>query len=224
MRQAKRGEIDLPETDEQREHRLLKELEGKNVAHYSVFLTAWVQTRLEHDRALITLSAAAIGILVTILTTVGVNARWHILLHLLAFVAFGTTIFLCIRIYELNSDKLENEIRGPDDPTYRNVSLAKYDLWSLRSFITGVAFAAILGVFSALAQFEQSGGTEMSKKTDLQIGDTKLPLGKSLDGAEKLRPAAPITQPPAETQDGAGGVESTGDEPATKKPSSNNDA
>ncbi|MDA8663964.1 hypothetical protein N9L66_03280 [Porticoccaceae bacterium] len=62
----------MPETDEEREARVLRELEGKNVAYYSTMLSAWIETKMERDKTLVTLSAAGIGLLVTILTVIGV--------------------------------------------------------------------------------------------------------------------------------------------------------
>lgn len=59
-----------------------RELEGKNIAYYSVLVNAWIQTRMERDKTLVTLSAAAVGLLVTLLTTVGINKEWIILLYL----------------------------------------------------------------------------------------------------------------------------------------------
>jgi hypothetical protein len=142
----------LTETKEQHSQRLLNELEGKNIAHYSVLLAAWIQTRLEHDRTLVTLSVAAIGLLVTILTTVGITESWHIAPYLVSFAAFSITIYLCLQLYEKNSNKLRNEIAGPDNPSYENISLKKYDIWSYRSFLVGVISAACIGILSATSQ------------------------------------------------------------------------
>ena len=78
----------MPESDEQREKRLLKELEGKNIAYYQTLLSSWIHTRMERDKAVITLSAAAIGLLVTILTAFGLSGIWQRILVILAFVGF----------------------------------------------------------------------------------------------------------------------------------------
>ena len=59
----------MAESDEDMKARKLRELEGKNIAFYSTLLSAWIQTKMERDKTLVTLSAAAIGLLVTILTT-----------------------------------------------------------------------------------------------------------------------------------------------------------
>ncbi|MCK5160085.1 MAG: hypothetical protein KAQ99_00775, partial [Candidatus Aureabacteria bacterium] len=84
----------MPETDDQREKRLLKELEGKNIAYYQTLLSSWIHTRMERDKAVITLSAAAIGLLVTILTAFGINGIWPRLLVIFAFIGFVGAIWI----------------------------------------------------------------------------------------------------------------------------------
>ena len=49
--------------------------DAKAVAFYSAAVQAWVTTRMEKDRALLNLAAGGIGLLVTLLTTVGPSSR-----------------------------------------------------------------------------------------------------------------------------------------------------
>jgi hypothetical protein len=69
----------VPETEEERTQRELRELEGKNIAHYSTLLSAWIQTKMERDKTLVTLSSAAIGFLVAILTAAGIEFEIQLL-------------------------------------------------------------------------------------------------------------------------------------------------
>lgn len=46
----------------------------KDIQFYAASVTAWFNTRLEHDKSLLALSAGGIGLLVTLLTTVGVKS------------------------------------------------------------------------------------------------------------------------------------------------------
>jgi hypothetical protein len=62
-----------PESEEEERSRKLDELKGKNVAHYSVLLAAYIQTKMEHDKTLVTLSAAGIGLLLTIISLTGLT-------------------------------------------------------------------------------------------------------------------------------------------------------
>jgi hypothetical protein len=141
----------MPETKEEEEKRVLRELEGKNIAFYSVLLNAWIQTRMERDKTLVTLSAAAIGLLVTILNTVGIKSIWEILLFAISIMAFLITIWSSIKIYQLNSRHLEDSIRGSSE---KDPQLEKYDKLSIRAFIFGIVIAGLIGFVSALYRLE----------------------------------------------------------------------
>ncbi|WP_461521775.1 hypothetical protein [Porticoccus sp.] len=203
----------MPESTEEAEKRVLRELEGKNIAHYSVLLGAWIQTKMERDKTLVTLSAAAIGLLVTILTTVGVKSIWEIPFFGIAVTSFLVTIWSSLVIYQLNSQHLENAIRGSSEKDPR---LEKYDKRSIKAFIVGAVSALIIGILSASFQVlkpEESAMTEKentSQNTEKKAtfkdsvnGVTNLnpnaTLKKSLDGITNLSPQA--TQQPAQSQD-----------------------
>jgi hypothetical protein len=104
----------VAESEEERQKTMLKELEGKNVAYYSVLLTAWIQTRMERDKTLVTLSAAGIGLLVTILSTSGVKSSLQLAFFVGSFAGFLITIWSCVQIYQRNSLHIEQEIRGSE--------------------------------------------------------------------------------------------------------------
>lgn len=58
----------------------------KRVEFYSAGLAAWYATRLEHDKSLLTLSAGGIGLLMTLMTTVGVSSAESLVLYVCALV------------------------------------------------------------------------------------------------------------------------------------------
>jgi hypothetical protein len=202
----------MTETPEQQEQRVLKELEGKNIAHYSVLLSAWINTKMERDKTLVTLSAAAIGLLVTILTTVGVNNIWEIPLFVTAVSSFLVTIWSSLVIYQINSEHLESAIKGSSEKDPR---LVKYDKRSIKAFIIGSISALLIGVLSASVQLYNKEENIMSKKTpppetvskqvflkDSVDGITGLnpstTISKSVDGIANLNPQS--TQKPTESQ------------------------
>ena len=201
----------MPESNEDAEKRVLRELEGKNIAHYSVLLNAWIETRMERDKTLVTLSAAAIGLLVTILTTVGVKHLWEIPLFAVAVVSFLVTIWSSLIIYQLNSKHLEDAIRGSSE---RDPRLEKYDKRSIRAFIVGAIAALLIGISSASYQLinpeanamsDQQSSKNTGKPTTLREsvnGVTNLnpnpTVKKSLDGITNLNPQA--TQQTTQTQ------------------------
>ena len=169
----------MPETDEQREKRLLKELEGKNIAHYQTLLSSWIHTRMERDKAVITLSAAAIGLLVTILTAFGITGIWQRLLVILAFIGFVGAIWIGLRIYELNADHLVEALKGGSG---KSPKLERFDKWSKRFFCLGLISMILLGL---VATFNIEGGV-MSDKN--KSSSQKQPIKESVNGVQKLSP------------------------------------
>ena len=175
--------IKMTESKEDQEKRHLRELEGKNIEHYSVLLQAWIQTKMERDKTLVTLSAAGTGLLVTILTTAGVRRIWEVLLYLGSFAGFLTTIWTSLTIYQLNSKHVETELKQSKWP---DLKLEKYDKRSTRAFILGAICACLIGVVAATNQVSSKMGVNMTKKkeTASQVIRDK----KSLDGLSGLRP------------------------------------
>lgn len=188
-----------PETSEEGRNRRLRELEGKNVANYSVLLGAWINTRMERDKTLITLSAAGVALLVTILTAIGVAHRWEIILYGVAFVCFVTTIVSSLRIYQLNSEHIEKDIRGEGA---RDPRLKSYDRRSFAAFMIGILMTIVIGVVAAVGEVAQSRNLDMpeDKKVPAVRRDYAEVEKHSLDGLHNLRPeVVPVEQTTTET-------------------------
>ena len=185
----------MPESQEDREKRLLRELEAKNIAHYSVLLEAWIQTRMARDKSLVTLSAGGVGVLVTLLTTLGVSRPWQIWLYICSFIGFLLTIGLALVIYQKNSEQIENDLRGQSSDHLR---LRVFDWASLVAFSVGAVFAVSIAVSSALTHPPKEREHAMSDQET-----TKGQLKKSLDGLSNLRPQLP-EQSVAQTQESTG--------------------
>ena len=178
----------MPESKEENEKRALRELEGKNIAHYSILLEAWIQTKMERDKTLVTLSAAAIGLLITILTTVGVKSIWEVPLFAVAVISFLVTIWSSLVIYQLNSQHLEDAIRGSSEKDPR---LEKYDKCSIKAFIVGASAALIIGILSASFQLiKPEGNTMTDKETSSQNIQEQSSLNESVNGVTTLNPNA----------------------------------
>lgn len=190
----------MPESDEGREKRLLRELEGKNVAHFSILLGWWIQSRMEFDKTLLTLSSVGIGLLITILITLGAQSSIDSLLLILfigAFLGFVTCIGSTLTTYRLNSQYIEGELKTKDSAEV-TLKLKNFDKLNLGSFILGIVFFFAIGVVATLETFEKKGDTNMANEketTQLPTGDT---FKKSLEGLSNLRPEQPPAAPPPE--------------------------
>jgi hypothetical protein len=185
----------VTETQDEGSKGVLRELEGKNIAHYSVLLQTWIHTRMERDRTVVTLAAAGVGLLVTILTTVGVQARWMIVLYATAFVGFLLTICLSIVIYQKNSVFIEWELRGGEGSGGKPVNLKPYDRLSLSGFVVGAAFLAVTGLCSAWITYQLKEEKPVSKSVE-RPKPQEPQEKKSLDGLQNVRPQpAPSREP-----------------------------
>ena len=177
----------MPESSQEAEKRVLRELEGKNIAHYSILLSAWIETKMERDKTLVTLSAAAIGLLVTILTTVGAKHFWEIPLFAFAVISFLVTIWSSLTIYQLNSEHLEEAIKGS---SVKDPRLEKYDKQSVRAFIIGSVVTLLIGVSSASYELINPKVNKMTSQQKSSDSSQKpATLRESLDGVTKLNPS-----------------------------------
>lgn len=183
----------VEESEDQKKERLRKELEGKNIQHYTVLATAWIGTKMEHDKTIITISAGAIGLLVTILTAKGIEAIWHIWLFLLAFIGYTIAIFVSIIIFQKNSVRIEEELRQEDGHEYKLKRLDKVARWSF--ILATVAFIAI-GICSAISK-----AMEIKEKCETKaLEDANKAKQKPAPSKEQQTPLKNIPKKPKKSQ------------------------
>ena len=181
------------------ETQALNEQQAKKIEFYSESVAAWYNSRLEHDKSLLTLSAAGVGALVALLTTIGVKGKIEFAMYVFALASFLTCIFSTLFIFKHNSTYIEKVIQDKaetSDPT-----LSKLDQAALWSFLVGVTLTAGIGLIAAF----NSSGESMAKETknlfqDSFNGSLKLSpelLKKSFNGALNLAPPEPAVPAPA---------------------------
>lgn len=169
----------------------------KEVAYYSAKVNAWFNTKLEYDKSLLVLSAGAIGLLVTLLTTVGVNSFTLLLVFFASIISFLVCLLTVLAIFLRNAKHLEELIAGRerDDPI-----LSFLDSLSIISFILGVILASIIGLATAMNDVISKEIIMSDKKVsnvtfDSVNGASNLaPQGiekKSFNGAQNLAPQRP---------------------------------
>ncbi|MEJ1250641.1 hypothetical protein, partial [Denitratimonas tolerans] len=181
----------------------------KEIQWYSATVNAWYGTRLEHDRSLLTLSAGAIGLLITLLSTVGVSSVESALLYGAAIFSFLISLASVLWVFRRNGTHLTEILRSN---AAGDAVLRTLDAVAIGSFFFGVVLASIIGISAAVHSLQPSE-VSMSgeQKTQGQSQDlnesfngatsmrpTQGDLKKSFDGAMALRPA-PATSPAQET-------------------------
>lgn len=167
---------------------------AKDLAFYSAMVEAWVATRMEKDRTLLALAAGGIGLLVTLLTTVGPTSTGQLWLYALGGLSFLATVLLAIRIFDKNSDYLERVVTTGDRG--RDPSLDKLDAGMFGSFILGVGVTCVVAAWTGYAKLQEENS--MGKQYETKIvtpGETK-----SLSGVGNLAPAPAPSAVPAASQ------------------------
>ena len=156
-------------------------IENKEVELYAAQANAWVNTKFEHDKSLLTLSAGGIGLLITIVIALGADSVAVIFLYAFALLAFITSLVSLLFIFKRNAHYLEKTIQGHEggDPI-----LGALDNIALGAFLMGVFLSSIIGITSATESFikKEQEMSDKAKQQNLRI------CIESLDGINKIKP------------------------------------
>jgi hypothetical protein len=177
----------------------------KAVAYYSALVNSWINTRLDRDKTLVTLSTAGVGILITLLTGRKVVGWPQWCSYSLALAGFILCVMLALHTMRLNSDYIEAILSKSDDEPKPEVDSIAAKLRCLDNavvscFIVGllssVAFGLLFGVQSNTPKGDNPMVSDEHKKV-IQTDDFK----KSLSGLHNLEP---------KVEPSSSGTESTG--------------
>lgn len=154
----------------------------KEVEYYAAKANAWFNTKLEYDKSLLVLSAGAIGLLVTLLTTVGVNSFVLLFVFFAAIISFVVCLFTILAIFLRNAKHLEELIAGrrTSDPV-----LGFLDSLSISSFVIGIVLASIIGVATATAEVLNK---EIIVSKEKETNQSTVPLRESFNRASNIAP------------------------------------
>jgi len=192
----------VQESCNEKQKRLLRELEGRNIAYYSILANSWVQNRMELDKTLLTLSSAGIGLIVAILTTIDRMGLLLAILFGLAALVFLICIVAILCIFYLNPKLIENELSLMKEelPSVKEKEQEEKDLASLRlkvkrldrvswfSFVAGVVLiCGVVGVVAA-EKIMYTEAFNLTKEKETTSIPEKLRVEKSLEGLQNLRP------------------------------------
>ncbi len=156
----------------------------KDVEYYASSVNAWFNTSLEHDKSILTLAAGGIGLLITLLTTVGLSSAEALVLYVGAITSFLVALVSVLVVFRCNRTYIEQALAGKvgaNDPM-----LARADSIALWAFGVGVVFTAVIGIATAIHSYtskEKSMANEPTKPTQT------VPLRDSFNGATNLQPS-----------------------------------
>lgn len=185
----------------------------KHVEYYAASVNAWFNTSLEHDKSLFTLSAGGIGLLLTLLTTVGLSSAEALILYIGAIVSFVVALVAILVVFRRNRTHIEDILSGKS--TSNDSLLTKLDAMALWAFGIGVLFTAIIGIAAAVHSYstmEKIMTNETAQKSEA------VPLRESFSGASSLQPSTDFTK----SFNGAGNLQpqpvASGTVPAVSSP------
>lgn len=173
--------------------------QAKDVEFYASAVNAWLGTKIEKDKTLITLSSGAIGLLITLISTIGTANPCVLTAFIFAIISFIVSTISIILIFERNAEHLENIIKGRDNP---DILLKWLDIIACCSFIAGISLSFVIGVAAGIDKYSQlNRGKDMVKQEQVHVE-------KSYDGVANLRPAS--------------GSQVSGSQSGTQAPAGNN--
>lgn len=163
----------------------------KDVAFYSTTLAAWYTTKFEKDKHLLSLSTAGVGLLVTLATAIGVAQMCTAAMYILAVISFLSCILSVLIIFGRNANHLQCLIHGAEE---RDSILSLLDKVASSSFVFGVIFTLLVGLFSSIDKFKTQEAI-MATDSEKMIDTSTTIVKKSVDGASSMRPSKPPAQP-----------------------------
>lgn len=174
-----------------------KEYIEKEKAFYSAMVSAWINTRIEKDKQLLTLSVTAIGVLVTLLRTLGVSNFTQLLLFSFALLSFLITVISIICILDRNALHIEKILK---ENQTQDKWLEFLDKIAAISFVFGIILVVIIGISSTRLNLSEKQVT-MSQEQHRNKQHQQWEEKHSMTGVSKLRPQPPKTptqpsQPP----------------------------
>ena len=118
----------------------------KEIALYSVELQAWLNSKFELDKSLMTLGLAGIGFLIAIAEKLSTCAQ--LFFTALGMLCFLMVIFLILYIFHKNPSQIEAGLKNQSSEEFSKIEflLCCADFAAKIFFFVGVAFSVIVGI------------------------------------------------------------------------------
>ncbi|MDD5272410.1 MAG: hypothetical protein PHU14_06780 [Methylovulum sp.] len=157
-------------------------IQKKEIAFYTASVTAWYNTSLEHDKSLFTMSVAGIGLLTTLVRTIGVSSAETLVLYIVAMLSFLICLVIILVIFKKNRAYIEQMIQGQQTT---DKSLAILDNVAIVSFGIAVILSTIIGVSSTINSYTT---TAVQMANENSKPPVKIIAHDSFEGALRLTP------------------------------------
>lgn len=154
----------------------------------STLTAAWFETRMEADRTMVALSAGGIGLMVTLLTAVGVEDLWAAVFYTLALLGFIAAIIVGLAIFQVNAAHIAEAADDPEkaDASPLRARLRKLDRALMASFGSGVLFSILVGITAAATQECIPEGTHSIEQGEALNGGEEACTPRDTTGQDPL--------------------------------------
>lgn len=122
--------------------------ENEDEIFRSAVINAWVNSKMERDKSLLTLSSGGIGLLVTLLSFKDVYSECELIFYAISFLAFVTCICSVLFIFTKNPNYLERLLN--EDNVDGDKLLGFFDYAALISFCIGIFSTSLIGVLNLI--------------------------------------------------------------------------
>lgn len=140
----------MAETEGQKQQRMLDELKGRNIAHYSVLLTAYMNACVDANKAIFVFSSTAIVLLIAIVDKLQQSSICIKLVYIGALVTFFVAACSTLLVHICNAKAIESYIKNDRSEGPIKFKLKKWKYINYFSFAIGLALSlvfTIVGIF-----------------------------------------------------------------------------
>lgn len=167
----------------------------KGRIYYGAMINAWLTTKLEADKSLLSLSVFAIGLLVTLATTIGIHGWVALFAAFIATVAFVACIHCILEVFKFNAAIVISNIKNDQELSEKTKSqLKRLDLIAAYAFKLGV-LALVVMAAAITYTYKKEEEKSMTQKTDAPQGITeRVNVRDGWGEISELKPTKPTPQ------------------------------
>lgn len=136
----------MAENEELKIQPLSEELKGKNVAHYSVMLAAYINARVDANKAIFAFSSTGIGLLIAIASKQQQLSVCVKLVYVGALVAFFVAAFSTLLVFVGNAKAIESYIRNEGKEELMDFQLNTWKYINFFFFVVGLALSLVFTI------------------------------------------------------------------------------
>lgn len=130
-----------------------QDFKEKNLIFYGAMVNAWLTTKLELDKHLLSLSTFAVGLLVTLATTIGLENCYAKLAAFISASCFIVVVFTILSIFTENASMVLAQLKNDEETSQPLMDkLKRLDLIASIFFKIGVVTLVAVAIITVVTQ------------------------------------------------------------------------